>query len=95
MQATVRMRITSSMKEALLTLAKSRQSSISKEVRNALSAYIGGRRRLVADPGQTHKDTTFVCSAEDLAAFKALVRESGLSFDEAVRIALSEHLKHP
>ena len=95
MQATVRMRITSSMKEALLTLAKSRQSSISKEVRNALSAYIDGRRRLVADTGQTHKDTTFVCSAEDLAAFKALVRESGLSFDEAVRIALSEHLKHP
>lgn len=95
MQATVRMRITSSMKEALLTLAKSRQSSISKEVRNALSAYIDGRRHLVADPGQTHKDTTFVCSAEDLEAFKALVRESGLSFDEAVRIALSEHLKHP
>ena len=95
MQATVRMRITSSMKEALLTLAKSRQSSISKEVRNALSAYIDGRRHLVADPGQTPKDTTFVCSAEDLAAFKALVRESGLSFDEAVRIALSEHLKHP
>ena len=92
MQATVRMRITSNMKEALSSLAESRKSSISKEVRDALSAYIDGRRRLVADPNQTHKDTTFVCSTEDLAAFKALVRESGLSFDEAVRTAIAECL---
>ena len=97
MQTTVRMRITSNMKDALQALAQSRRSSISKEVRDALSAYIDGRRHLVADPGQTHKDTTFVCDAEDLAAFKALVKAAGVSFDEAIRIALTEHLRlnHP
>lgn len=92
MQTTVRMRITGNMKDALQALAQSRKTSVSKEVRDALSAYIDGRRHLVADPGQTHKDTTFVCDAEDLVAFKSLVKESGLSFDEAIRIALTEHI---
>jgi DNA-binding transcriptional regulator/RsmH inhibitor MraZ len=93
MQTTVRMRIPAQMKDALQVAANGRKTSISAEVREALSAYIDGTRTLSADPAQTMKNTTFVCDHKDLTAFKTLVKQAGMSFDEALRIALSQHLE--
>lgn len=58
--------------------------------------YIDGKKELSATPGHTLKNTTFVCDSEDLLKFKAIVKEANISFDEALRIAITEYLgEHP
>lgn len=93
MQTTVRMRIPAQMKDALQSKADAGKTSISAEVREAISAYIDGTRTLSRDPSQTMRNTTFICDHRDLSDFKDLVKKAGMSFDEAIRVALAQHLE--
>ena len=95
MQTTVRLRISEEMKIALQRSANKNRSSLSKEVREALSIYIDGKKKLSSTPGQVFKNTTFVCDSDDLLKFKDIAKEANISFDEAVRIAISEYLSDP
>lgn len=92
MQTTVRLRISEEMRCDLQRSANKNRSSISKEVRDALALYIDGKKKLSSTPGQVLKNTTFVCDSDDLLKFKGIVKEANISFDEALRIAITEYL---
>ena len=93
MQFRASVRLPENVMNDLKSRALESETSVSSEVREAINAYVTGKRVFPILPQTADKEGSFICDPEETKAFKALAKAAGLSFDKALALAVTEHLK--
>lgn len=92
MQTIAKLRVSPETHEGIKKLAKEDHTSASALIRKAMEPYLIGIKTL-SKRELNNKETSFTCYDKDLKQFKDLAKEANLSWDEALRQAITEEMK--